>query len=191
MIYIIRHGETDWNLGGRYQGRIDIELNDTGLEQAKKMHDELKDIKFDVVFSSPLKRAYKTAQIICDNDIIVDNRIIERCNGKLEGKLKSNFKDNVDFTDFKENKYDIEPLLDFRERIKEFLDEVMPKYKNKNVLIVTHAGVSIYLKCYFVGEPDDGNYSKLKLKNCEVFKYRNNIDKLRSQEERLSSNKIV
>ena len=183
MIYIVRHGQTDWNLKGIYQGRMDIELNNTGNEQARKMHDELKDIKFDIVFSSPLKRAYKTAQTICDNDIIIDNRIIERCNGKLEGKLKLDFKDTVDFTDLKENKYGIEPLLDFRKRINQFLDEVTMNYKNKNILIVTHAGVSIYLKCYFNGEPGDGNYSKLKLKNCEVLTYNNDIDELCSLEK--------
>jgi probable phosphoglycerate mutase/uncharacterized phosphatase len=180
MIYIVRHGQTNWNLEGRYQGRMDVELNDTGIEQAKKIYDELKDIKFDIVFSSPLKRAYKTAQIICDNDIIKDSRIIERCNGKLEGKLKSDCKGFVDFTDSKENRYGVEPLLDFRERINNFLDEVMKKYKNKNVLIVTHAGVSIYIKCYFDGEPNDDDYSKLKLKNCEVLKYNNDIDELSS-----------
>ncbi len=175
MIYIVRHGQTDWNLEGRRQGRIDIELNNNGIEQAKKLHEELKNIKFDIVFSSHLKRAYKTAQIISNNDIIIDNRIIERCNGKLEGKFKSDFNGAVDFTSYKGQGYEIEPLLDFRERIKNFLDEIMVKYKNKNVLIVTHAGVSIYLKCYFAGEPDDGNYSKLKLKNCEVLKYNNDI----------------
>jgi broad specificity phosphatase PhoE len=173
MIYIVRHGQTDWNLEGRYQGRKDIELNNTGIEQARKICYDLKDIRFDVVFSSPLKRAYKTAEIICDNDIIMDSRIIERCNGKLEGKLKSDCKEVVNLNDPKENKYDIESLMDFRKRIKNFLDEVILKYKNKNVLIVTHAGVSIYLKCYFDGEPDDKDYSKLKLKNCEVLKYNN------------------
>ena len=191
MIYIVRHGQTDWNLEGRCQGRVDIELNNNGIEQAKKIREELKDIKFDIVFSSPLKRAYKTAQIISNNDIIIDYRIIERCNGKLEGKLKSDFNDAVDFTSYKEQGYDIEPLLDFRERIKNFLDEIMLKYKNKNVLIVTHAGVSIYLKCYFIGEPSDKNYSKLKVKNCEVFIYNNDINELCSADEQLSSNKLV
>jgi broad specificity phosphatase PhoE len=176
MIYIVRHGQTDWNLEGRYMGRTDIKLNDIGIEQAKKIYNELKDIKFDIVFSSPLKRAYMTAQIICNNDIIKDSRIIERCNGELEGKLKSNYKEYIDFADPKESKYGIEPLLTFRRRIDNFLDEIMTKYKNKNVLIVTHGGVSIYIKCYFEGEPHDGNYSELKLKNCGILKYNNDID---------------
>ena len=174
MIYIVRHGQTDWNLEGRYQGRIDIELNETGINQAEKIKEELKGIKFDKIFSSPLKRAYKTAQIICDDNIIKDERLIERCNGQLEGKLKTECKEAVDFTDPNEERLGIEPLPMFRKRISDFFDEILEKYPNKDILVATHAGVSIYAKCYFEGEPEDGNYSKYKLKNCEVLKYNNN-----------------
>lgn len=171
MIYIVRHGQTYWNLEGRYQGRIDINLNETGIKQAKKIREELKSVKFDKIFSSPLNRAYKTAQIICNSEITVDDRLIERCNGKLEGKLKSECKDVIDFTDPNERSFGIESLPIFRKRISNFFDDILKKYKGKNILIVTHAGVSIYAKCYFEGEPKDGDYSKYKLKNCDVLKY--------------------
>ena len=173
MIYIVRHGQTNWNLEKRNQGRKNIELNETGINQAKEISDKLKNINFDIVFSSPLKRAYKTAQIIYDKEIITDERLIERSNGDLEGKLNEDFVGLVDFADYNEDKYNIELLSDFRKRINSFLDEVLNKYKNKNILIVTHAGVSIYMKCYFDGEPANGDYINLKLKNCEVLKYDN------------------
>lgn len=173
MIYIVRHGQTDWNVEGRYQGRLDIELNAKGVEQAERIKEKLNEVRFDKVFSSPLKRAYNTAQIITSNDIVVDNRIIERCNGELEGKLKSDVKVNIDFNDPDENRMGIENIVDFRERIKSFFEEISEKYKGKNVLVVTHAGISIYARCFFEGEPEDGDYSKLKLKNCEVLKYSN------------------
>lgn len=86
MIYIVRHGQTDWNVEGKYQGRIDIELNVNGINQAKQISEKLKDIKFDKIFSSPLKRALQTAIIISGGDIIIDDRLIERSNGELEGK---------------------------------------------------------------------------------------------------------
>lgn len=171
MIYLVRHGQTDWNLEGRYQGRIDIKLNSKGREQASEIKEKLKEIKFDKVFSSPLKRALETAQIITDNDIEIDERLIERCNGELEGKLKSECGNMVDFTDENDSKLGIEPLHNFRGRIENFLSEVEKNYSGKNILIVTHAGVSIYAKCYFEGEPKDGNYSRYKLKNCEVLTY--------------------
>ena len=172
MIYIVRHGQTDWNLEGRYAGRKDVELNTKGIEEAKNIYNELKNIKFDKVFSSPLKRAYKTAQIICDNEIITDERLIERCNGELEGKLKEECPSNIDFND-PNTGLGIESIIDFRKRIFVFFDEITKKYKGKNVLVVTHAGVGIYARCYFEGDPLDGDYSKYKIKNCEVIKYEN------------------
>lgn len=171
MIYIVRHGQTHWNLEGRYQGRIDINLNETGIEQAENIREKLKNIKFDKVFSSPLKRAYNTAQIICNDKITVDDRLIERCNGELEGKLKCECIDMVNFADSNETRLGIELLEIFRKRIFGFFEEIQKNYNDKNVLVVTHAGVSIYAKCYFEGEPKDGNYNKYKLKNCEVLKY--------------------
>lgn len=171
MIYIVRHGQTDWNLEGRNQGRKDIELNETGIKQAEETAKKLEGKKFDMVFSSPLKRAYKTAQIIWDGEIISDERLLERCNGELEGKLKSEYEELVDFADPNEDRYGVEPLTDFRNRITKFFDDIVKKYPGKDILVVTHAGISIYAKCYFEGEPADGNYSKYKLKNCEVLQY--------------------
>ena len=170
MIYIVRHGQTDYNLEGRYAGRLDVELNNKGIEQANMIKEELKNIDFDKVFSSPLKRAYQTASIITDKDIIVDDRIIERSNGDLEGKLKSEINEIIDFNDPNLNKYNIENINDFRNRIYNFFDEII-KYKDKNILVVTHAGVGIYARCYFEGEPLNNDYSKYKIKNCEVIKY--------------------
>jgi len=174
MIYVVRHGQTDWNLEGRYAGQIDVELNETGINQAKKIRDDLRIVKFDKVFSSPLNRAYKTAEIISGNDIIIDNRLIERHNGTLQGKLKTECTQCINFNDPNENSCGIEPILNFRQRIFDFLDYVIKNYRNQNILIVTHAGVAIYIRCYFEGEPINGDYSKYKLKNCEVLKYDNN-----------------
>ena len=173
MIYIVRHGQTDWNVEGRYQGRKDIELNEVGINQAKQLKEKLSNIKFDIVFSSPLKRAYKTAQIITDHPIIVDDRLIERSNGDLEGKLKNETINAVDFTDENDNRMGIETLSNFRSRISDFFNFLDKNYRGRNVLVVTHAGVSIYARCYFEGEPKDGNYNKYKLKNCEVLIYDN------------------
>lgn len=176
MIYIVRHGQTDWNVEGRNQGRTNIELNETGIEQAKETAKKLEDKNFDLVFSSPLKRAYKTAQIICNNNIILDSRLIERCNGDLEGKLKSEYKGLVDFANPNENRYGIETLPTFRRRITDFFDYILKTYPGKDILVVTHAGISIYAKCYFEGEPKDGDYAKYKLKNCEVLQYYNDLE---------------
>ena len=63
-------------------------------------------------------------------------------------------------------------LPDFRGRITEFFDKLEEKYVGKNILVVTHAGVSIYVRCYFEGESKNGNYNNYKLK---IVKYLNMI----------------
>lgn len=63
MIYVLRHGQTDWNREGRLQGRRGLPLNDIGIMQAEQLRDTLKDVKFDYVFSSPQVRAIQTAEI--------------------------------------------------------------------------------------------------------------------------------
>ena len=176
MIYVVRHGQTDWNTIKRIQGWKDIALNEKGIEQAKEIKEKLKGIKFDEVISSPLKRALRTAKVISGRtykDITQDDRLKERCNGEFEGKLKQDTDQSYDFNDPNENRYGIENITDFRKRISDFCKELEKKYKNKNVLVVTHAGVSIYIRCHFEGEPEDGDFNKYKLKNCEVLEYEN------------------
>ncbi len=169
MIYYVRHGETDWNVQGIYCGQTDVELNEKGIEQAKEIKNKLAMINFDIVISSPLKRAMKTAQIIHDGEITTDKRIQERYNGKLEGAVKG--AEDINFSDPNESRYDIETLPKFRKRINEFWDDVTEKYKGKNVLVVSHSGVGLYSQAYFKGEPENGDYSLYKIKNCEIVEF--------------------
>ena len=173
MIYIVRHGQTNDNVIGRYGGRIDTPLNQKGIKQAYELHEKLKNVKFDKVFVSPLQRAYQTADIICSNEKIKDERIIERDNGKLEGKLKTEITEIINFNDPDERRFNIENIVDFRKRIFDFFKEIKENYPGKNILVVTHAGVGIYARCFFEGEPPDGNYMNYKLNNCEVLEYEN------------------
>ncbi len=87
-LLIVRHGETLWNDKGLLQGQKDIELNDKGREMARKLAGKLKDIPIDMVYSSPLKRAYETARLaLGDRDIplVTDERIKEISFGECEG----------------------------------------------------------------------------------------------------------
>lgn len=95
-LYIIRHGETKWNSEKRLQGRSDIELNEYGIELARITSEALKDVKFDKIYSSPLKRAYETAEILRGSrklDIICDDRLKEMCFGDYEGKVTDTLPD--------------------------------------------------------------------------------------------------
>ena len=173
MIYFVRHGQTDWNVLGKIQGHADIELNEMGIKQAEELREKFKNVKFDKVFCSPLKRARKTAEIIYNGQIEIDERLKERCNGTLEGKTKKEIQKLPDFNSLDNNEYGIETLRNLNERIKSFITEVMTKYKNKNILVVTHAGVCIHVKAYFEGEPTERNFESYKLKNGEFLMYKN------------------
>ena len=74
-LYIVRHGKTDWNVLGKIQGCTDIPLNKIGEKQAKLIKEKIKD-KVDVCFTSPLKRAISTAEILTDVKPIIDERLI-------------------------------------------------------------------------------------------------------------------
>lgn len=65
-LILIRHGETDWNVEGRYQGQADPPLNERGRAQAHELADELRSIELDVLYTSPLRRCVQTAQILAD-----------------------------------------------------------------------------------------------------------------------------
>ena len=87
-LYIIRHGQTDWNVEHKLQGRTDIPLNENGRKMAVEAHEKYKDIKIDICYSSPLSRAYETAQTVLEGrnvQIIRDDRLMEMSFGKYEG----------------------------------------------------------------------------------------------------------
>jgi broad specificity phosphatase PhoE len=88
-LILVRHGLTDWNVEGRYQGRLDIPLNAAGRAQAEGLKAQLDNIAFDIVYSSPLRRAYETAEIIAgSNPIVCDDRLAEIHHGIWQGKTQ-------------------------------------------------------------------------------------------------------
>ena len=89
MIYVVRHGSTDWNDKKISMGSKDIPLNDKGKAEALNTASLLQNYDFDLIISSPLIRALETANIINkdrDNQIVIEDRLTERYLGELEGK---------------------------------------------------------------------------------------------------------
>ncbi|ACU85810.1 phosphoglycerate mutase [Brachybacterium faecium] len=87
---LVRHGQTDYNLQDLFQGSSDIPLNATGIAQAHAAFDDLPDVDWDVVISSPLQRAEQTARIICEDHALpfggTDPRLVEIDWGAAEGQ---------------------------------------------------------------------------------------------------------
>ena len=94
-IILVRHRETNYNLEGRYQGRLDIPLNDTGLAQADRLAAYLKDTPIDAVITSPLQRAYVTGQKVAELhglSVSTDDRLMEIDFGDWAGRYKKDLK---------------------------------------------------------------------------------------------------
>ena len=154
MIYILRHGKTEWNKLKKLQGRTDIPLCDEGRVMAREAAEEYAGVHFDVCYCSPLIRARETAEIILkgrDVPIIIDDRLKEMAFGKYEGIERS-----FDIPDCPINvlfnapeKYVAsadagESLDELFARVKDFIDEViMPLQEaGKDVLIVGHGALN-------------------------------------------------
>ena len=153
QIYLVRHGETDWNAKGLLQGQSDIPLNKEGEKQAieaAKKH--FKKIKFAAIFSSDLVRSKRTAEIIAlEKKMAVETSTLlrERDFGPFEGKhwqevekeLRMSIKEFRMLSDEVAKKLGIESDEKMMERFLRFLREVAVAYRGKNVLIVTHGSV--------------------------------------------------
>ncbi|WP_246942281.1 histidine phosphatase family protein [Bacillus pinisoli] len=139
-IYIIRHGETDWNAAGRLQGRVDIPLNNRGIGQAKECRDYLTQFDWDVVISSPLKRARQTAEIINEAlqlPLVLMEEFQEKFFGDAEGMTSEERKvifPNRSYTN-QENS------TDFHNRLLAGLTRINEKFAGKRVVLVAHGAV--------------------------------------------------
>lgn len=157
-LYLVRHGETEWNRLRKFQGQQNSELTEIGIEQAKALGEYLKKakIEFDYVYSSPLLRAYHTAQLITDLDIIKDDRIMEMDFGKWEGMdldfIKKDALENFENFFYKTEEYTHEPheaesFEKLENRVKSFLDEIKEKHKSENILVVSHGvALKVFIK---------------------------------------------
>jgi broad specificity phosphatase PhoE len=153
-LWIVKHGQTEWNLQRMIQGQKDSNLTELGVSQAKETANKLKDIHFDAIFSSDSGRALKTAEIIkLDREIIIQTSQLlrERNFGKFEGQQKDLFqkelKDKIQerekLTNEDYDKYkladDVESNHELIVRFMFQLREIAVAYPGKKVLVVSHS----------------------------------------------------
>lgn len=159
MLYIMRHGKTEWNEQRRIQGRTDIPLNEAGRRMAQRAHEEYLDTHFDLCFSSPLKRARETAELLLlgrDVPIRTDDRLAEMSFGAYEGLANSFqipdcpinvlFQDPAAYTESVGGAETFEALF---ARAESFLSETaLPEVrKGKDILIVGHGALNSAMIC--------------------------------------------
>ena len=174
-LYVVRHGETIWNKERKVQGVSDIPLSENGIKEAEELKELIKSLNIDVVISSPLKRARDTARILVDSKLPIntDDRIKERDWGMNEGALI----DSVDRWDcwdviLNTKVQNIECIQDFMYRVSDFIEDIKERYKDKNVLVVTHSAVSRVIH-YMLGKiPEDANLSRINIPNLRIIEYK-------------------
>ncbi|KZE64510.1 hypothetical protein AWM68_10210 [Fictibacillus phosphorivorans] len=144
-IAFIRHGETDWNTERRAQGCKDIPLNQNGIYQADRLAERFIDEKWDVIYASPLKRAFKTAEAlsrVMDLPVIADERLREISFGETEGTTEAERVERWG-EDWKNLNLGRETDEEADLRWKAALKEITDNHKNQKVLIVTHGALLV------------------------------------------------
>lgn len=173
-LYIVRHGETDWNNKGLLQGTTDIELNKEGIKQVQELSKIIDLDKIDICICSPLKRTKETAKILVSNKkkIIYDEMLIERDYGDYEGK-KINYDEIIKQWNYKLNdkSYNIESIQECLLRAKIFLDKVKQKYDGKNILVVSHGSFIKALHFNLVGYNEDTDFLSFNPNNAIIYEY--------------------
>ncbi|MEH6890204.1 histidine phosphatase family protein [Bacillus sp. JJ864] len=172
MIYVVRHGQTDLNREGRLQGRAGLSLNEHGVEQAKRLRDKLKNIKFDYVFSSPQERAIQTAEIATGIKAITDERLDVFDLGETDGLKKGEVKMVGAVPDSSVYNGAEEPNS-YVKIVFSFMNELESKYGKKelNILLSGHRCTTGCIAAYFEGIPEDSNILRISSNNGEYKVY--------------------
>lgn len=179
-VYLLRHGETQYNAeGNKYCGRTDIDLTEKGVQQAELVRAQLEGMSFDAVYSSPLLRAKRTAQLASGiQEVTIDERLIEVDFGIWEGYTKEQFiPANPDLWESwkadpyhnraGENGESGEYILS---RLNSFYNDLVQKHPNGNVLVVGHNGINRLFLAHKLGMPLK-NYQKLVQQNSSITRF--------------------
>ncbi|WOO37539.1 histidine phosphatase family protein [Anaerocolumna sp. AGMB13020] len=174
-LYLIRHGQTDWNVAGRIQGSHDSELNENGRKQAKKLGETILEsqIQLSTIYTSPQKRAYKTAELIgsvTDKPVIPIKGLEEISHGLWEGLTweEVKLKYPQEYGQWFENRRYAkapggESYDEMLKRVLSALHSITTTHK-ESAAVVTHGGVIMCLQCYLTDTPFD-EMRKFKAKN--------------------------
>ncbi len=193
-LFVIRHAESEWNPIGRYQGLKNPDLSERGQKQAQILAEALKDKGIELIYTSPLLRTKRTAQILAETlnvPLIEDRRVIEIDHGVWSGKLveevKREFPEMFETwikEPWKVNFPEGENLLEVYKRVKDFVDEIKKKHEGQTVAVVSHTVPIRALYCAALNLPieyfwsfgcDNASYSIIKFEEDRTTLHKLNI----------------
>jgi len=171
-LILTRHGETIENIQNILQGQTQGTLSPTGKKQAKQLAKRLKNEKIDYIFSSDLKRVKDTTKEIIkyhpNTKVDFVKELREQNLGEFQGKTKEEVKwDSKTLKGLKEPK-NAESLEEFSKRVSSFLDKIITEYNDKNILFVSHGGVTKILIAYIMKEKLE-NIERIKNTSVSIF----------------------
>ncbi len=164
-ILLARHGETDWNRTGRFQGHADPPLNDAGRAQARELADRLRDTPFDAVYTSDLRRAHQTAEIVAASHgvpVVADPGLREVDIGSWSGLTRAEVEQRFPGAEH----HDGESRADHLARVLETVERIARAHPDGRILIVSHGGSLRALRRHCAGEPVH------PIENCGVYELR-------------------
>lgn len=158
-IYLTRHGQTEWNLEKRLQGRGNSPLTKFGIERAKELSERMREIKIDKIYTSPIERAYKTAEILKGEKeipLIIEENLMEMNFGEFEGQIMEEIMEanpswnmNLIMQGNTEMRApNGETLQEVRNRVKMGMDKIILENEGKDILIVAH-GITLKALMYY------------------------------------------
>ena len=174
-LYVIRHGQVNYNLRDLINGINNSVLNTEGILQAREAAKKIKDLDIDLIICSPVLRAKQTCEYINVNNmpVIFDKRLAERDSKSMQYKPVSSIDKNLWYDRTKDVIYDdCEGFGSMIKRISEFLDEIKQKYTKDNILLVTHGDVckTIYA-CLNNTKLTPEKIASVHHNNCEIKMY--------------------
>lgn len=163
-IYLTRHGQTEWNIEKRLQGRGNSPLTEAGIARAEELRERIKEMAIDVMYASPIERAYHTAQIIKGDknvEIIPHEGLVEMSFGDYEGRRTEEVmleEPNWNIERIMQGDTEMcapngETLEEVRNRVKLTMDELITKHQGETLLIVAH-GITLKALMYYFQDED-------------------------------------
>lgn len=174
-MYLVRHGETEWNQIRRIQGHSDIDLNEQGLRQAEQVARRFRGETIHAVYSSDLSRARVTASRIADQSgstISTRSTLRERCYGQWEGLTYEEIRARFEAQD--ETACGIETFEDMQQRAVNALTELAKNHPDEAVVVVSHGGlINCFLHYVTAGEQGTG-ITQIDNTGITMFRYTDN-----------------
>ena len=151
-LFLARHGETDWNRDGRFQGQADPPLNERGRLQARALAERLAGVGLDAIYSSDLRRALETAEIVAATrraTVIADPGLREIDVGSWTGLTREQVAERFPGAE----RHDGETVEDFRARVLAAVERIARSHPGGRVLVVSHGGCARTIQRRALGEP--------------------------------------